>query len=82
MQEANAVSSEKAVEAYFLGKGQIKTKQWKRLQNGQVGNPYDVTLMTYIRNTIHHPDNTINLPYTETELDSSIKTMITILQTP
>ena len=59
-----------------------KIKQWKRLHNGQVGNPYDVTLMTYIRNTIHHPDNNNNLPYTETELENSIKTMIGILQTP
>lgn len=82
LQEANTVSSEAAIEAFFISKGQTKTKQWKRLQNGQVGNPYDVTLMTYIRNTIHHPDNTHNLPYTETELENSIKTMISILQTP
>ncbi|PJA05417.1 MAG: hypothetical protein COX71_06785 [Flavobacteriales bacterium CG_4_10_14_0_2_um_filter_35_18] len=76
------VSSETAIEAFFIGKGQTKTKQWKRLHNGQVGNPYDVTLMTYIRNTIHHLDNINNLPYTETELDNSIKIMINILQTP
>lgn len=82
LQEANTVSSEAAIEAFFIGKGQTKTKQWKRLHNGQVGNPYDVTLMTYIRNTIHHPDNNNNLPYTETELGNSIKTMIGILQTP
>ena len=82
LQEANTVSSEAAIEAFFIVKGQTKTKQWKRLHNGQVGNPYDVTLMTYIRNTIHHPDNTNNLPYTETELENSIKSMISILQTP
>jgi predicted ATP-dependent endonuclease of OLD family len=82
IQESNTVSTETAVEAFFLGKGQKKDKQWKRLHNGQVGNPYDITLMTFIRNTIHHPDNTHNLPYTETELEYSIKTMIRMLKIP
>lgn len=82
LQEANSSSSESAIEVFFVGKGQTKNKLWKRLHNGSVGNPYDVTLMTYIRNTIHHPDNTNNLPYTETELSNSIQAMINILQTP
>jgi predicted ATP-dependent endonuclease of OLD family len=82
LQEANTASSETVIETFFESKGQTKTKQWKRLHNGQVGSLYDVTLMTYIRNSIHHPDNTSNLPYTETELNDSIKTMISILKTP
>ena len=82
LQEANKISSEDAIEAFFIDKGQTKTKKWKRLMNGQVKNPYDITLMTYIRNTIHHPDNTNNLPFTESELDNSINTMIGLLQNP
>lgn len=81
LQEAKIASSEKAIEIFFVGNGQTKTKEWIRLDNEKVGNPYDVTLMTYIRNTIHHPNN-YNLPYTETELDNSIRAMINILQTP
>jgi predicted ATP-dependent endonuclease of OLD family len=79
LQEINAASSETAIETYFISKNMIKTKQWIRLQNGKVGNPYAVTIMTYIRNTIHHPDNTNNLPYTETELVASIRAMSNIL---
>ena len=37
------------------------------------GQSYDVTLCTYIRNQIHHPDNKRNTHYTPEELEQSIK---------
>lgn len=82
IQEKNCIASESMVEAFFVAKGITKTKKWKRLHNSVVGNPYDVTLLTYIRNSIHHSDNTNNLPYTEVELLESINLMVTILKTP
>lgn len=82
LQEKNAALTEANIEKFFISKGQTKSKQWKKLHNGQVSTPYDITLMTYIRNTIHHPENNNNLQFKETELDSSIKTMIQIIQTP
>lgn len=44
--------------------------------------PKDVTLMTFIRNRIHHPENTnpINKIYTPQNLDDSISKMIDIIK--
>lgn len=41
-----------------------------------------VTLMTYIRHIIHHPENTLNPSFTETELKDSIQEMLNILKHP
>lgn len=38
------------------------------------------TLQTFIRNSIHHPENNLNHPYSTIELDRSIKEMIVILR--
>ena len=82
LQEKNSVLTENATETFFVNKGIAKSKQWKRFKNGVVENPYDVSIMTYIRNIIHHPENTHNLKYTEQELFDSINIMIQILRTP
>ena len=39
----------------------------------------DFTLQTYIRNSIHHPENDKNAPYTEDELRNSIIKMTQII---
>ncbi len=41
---------------------------------------YDTTLPTKIRNIIHHPENTNNTIFTETELKSSIEFLISLLK--
>ncbi len=83
IQNMNSVLSESSVENFFEVKKIPKTKQWIKVeQNGQVNSPKDLTLMTYIRNAIHHSENTHNLPYSEVELKSSIETMISILKNP
>ena len=56
-----------------------KTKNWIREKNGGVLIPENVTLMTYIRNFIHHPENKHNIVYSSEELKESIKTMLSIL---
>lgn len=56
-------------------------KQWKRIKQGQVQSPYPCTIQTYIRNTIHHPENQENEMYNEQELKDSINGMVAILKT-
>lgn len=55
------------------------TKQWIRENNGVAQAPYGVTLQTFIRNHIHHPENRQNTLYTEDELKQSIEEMIGLL---
>lgn len=66
-------------ENYLVSKGVQKTKKWKKLKNGVVQPEQDATLPTYIRNFIHHPENTNNVKYTQAELEDSIKTLIPLL---
>lgn len=48
-------------------KGVIFSKQWIREQNGVALSPRNVTLQTFIRHHIHHPENNTMraIPYTE-----------------
>ena len=55
----------------------IYSKPW---HNERTGNKDDVSLSRYIRNSIHHPENKKNAPFTEKDLDESIKTMQRLVQ--
>jgi predicted ATP-dependent endonuclease of OLD family len=70
------------MEAYLIQRGIQQNYHWVRLTNGNPQPPEDVTLPTYIRNTIHHPENTANAKFTETELSDSIKSLIQLLPIP
>lgn len=59
--------------------GVQRNKKWIRLKNGTPLHPEDVTLMTYIRHSIHHPENTHNASYTETDLIRSIQEMLGVI---
>lgn len=62
---------------YFKSKSE---KLWRKLcKNGKTKDE-NYSLMYYIRNAIHHPENTLNIPYTEEELNDSIKKMLQIIQ--
>ncbi len=83
IKEKNNLSQEINVENFFVEHGIQKTKKWARMQNGIFGNAAPVTLMTYIRNVIHHPEaaNANNNPlgkcsFTDTELEQSIQQML------
>lgn len=52
----------------------------ERIDVGIVKPAYGVTLQTYIRNTIHHPENKENGGYTYSELVSSINEMRSFIQ--
>ena len=42
--------------------------------------PEDATLPYYIRNSIHHPENRLNKPYTDNELAESTENLIAVLK--
>lgn len=68
------------IEAFFEGKGVPKSKQWIKNINGEKQPPEDVTLMTFIRNSTHHPENSYNDEYTPEELKSSIEAMMSLIK--
>lgn len=67
---------EKEFDTFLQSMGAAKSKKWSRLRGGKQQPAYDVTLQTYIRNFIHHPENTCNVSYSENELRESIRDMI------
>lgn len=71
--------NENGFEQWLQDKNIQRTKQWIRERNGVAQTPTDVTLQTFIRNHIHHPENLQNTLYTEDELKQSIEEMIRLL---
>ena len=65
---------------WLNGKGLALSKQWIKKRGEKVDSPEPCTLQTYIRNIIHHPENTLNAPYAETEFEESIKGMVDLLK--
>lgn len=59
-----------------------KSKHWTREKDGSPGNVEDVTLQTFIRHKIHHPENKTmqSSNYTNDELRTSIDQMIEVLK--
>lgn len=74
--------NENGFEQWLQDKNIQRTKQWIRERNGVAQTPTDVTLQTFIRNHIHHPENRQNTLYTEDELKQSIEEMIGLLSLP
>ncbi|MDR1848218.1 MAG: ATP-binding protein [Bacteroidales bacterium] len=72
---------EEGFEKYLVaGNDVAKTKKWIRLKGGVAQPARDVTLPTYIRNFIHHPENKQNTKYTSDELKQSIEIMRKFIQ--
>lgn len=58
----------------------VLNREWIRTSEGQNHAPYPVTLETYIRNSIHHPENRSNsYRYSTIDLQMSIEEMLAIL---
>ena len=80
LQENSRCYSEGRFEKWLEGKGVLKNKQWIKEINGKPQPPYSVTLETYIRNSIHHPENRLNpYHYSSADLESSIEEMLSLL---
>lgn len=66
-------------ENWLVSHGLLRTKQWVRIKNGTPQPPQSSTLQTYIRNSIHHPENNLNALFTPQELRLAISEMIPIV---
>ena len=58
--------------------GIATSKEWKRNDGNR--KPYPVQICVYIRNYIHHPENSHNAEYTETELKDAIEQLISAIR--
>lgn len=80
LQEYSQCYSENDFEQWLENKGVSKNKQWIKVYKGQIQAPNPVTLETYIRNSIHHPENRFNsYQYSTIDLQMSIDEMLSIL---
>ncbi|MCI5072838.1 ATP-binding protein [bacterium] len=70
----------KSFETFLKNRAVKQNKTWIKIKdnNEEINEP--VTLHTYIRNSIHHPENRKNLEYSDKELKNSIEGMIEILK--
>lgn len=69
-------ASEKEIDNFLRSKGFASSKNWSRSET----KTYDTTLPIYIRNTIHHPENKRNDPYTAEELAESTKALVELIE--
>ena len=67
-------------EDYLVSKAIGQTKDYVRLKKDGTTESQKRTLPTYIRNIIHHPENTNNVKYTEAELKTSIESLVPLLK--
>ena len=74
-QKLTKTSSVKEFEKYLDDKGKNKSKEWIREEKGTLSTSKH-SIMSYIRNLIHHPENQYNDPYTPEELMNSIDKML------
>ncbi|MDR2722902.1 MAG: ATP-binding protein [Cellulomonadaceae bacterium] len=68
---------EKEIDSYLEGEGTSKTKTWIRTPSL---NSTKVTLPMYVRNSIHHPENTENDPVKPEELRKSIESLVAVVE--
>ncbi len=81
LQEIAKVGSIRGMENYFSQHGTSPSKEWTRKKSGEDETfCEEVTLMTFVRHSIHHPENPSNTSYTPEQLRSSIEKMIELLQ--
>lgn len=70
---------EEEFEKYLISKGFAQDQTYVRLKKDGTTESQTRTLPTRIRNIIHHPENTNNTRFTDTELKTSIDALIKIL---
>jgi hypothetical protein len=64
---------------YLVSKGSTKNKSYVHLKADGSTRNYMTTQHTYVRNVIHHPENTKNEKFNEADLRSSIETMMSLI---
>ncbi|MGH7239046.1 MAG: ATP-dependent nuclease [Candidatus Saccharimonadales bacterium] len=83
LQEISGAWKTKAFDEWLNQQGVDKSRQWTRENNGVAGQAANVTLQTFIRNKIHHPENTTMqaAEYSTDELSDSIEKMMALITT-
>ncbi|MBI2634738.1 ATP-binding protein [Candidatus Peregrinibacteria bacterium] len=76
LQEQNSKPKILDIENWFVSKGQTKEKKWRDSTSGQ---QVEETLITCIRNKIHHGDNQDRPDFSNAELEDSIRRMIKMI---
>jgi len=72
---------ENRFDSYLQSKGfKHHVKPWVKLKIDGTTEKLDRTTQTYIRNFIHHPENTHNKKYSDEDLKKSIEKMINLLR--
>lgn len=86
MLQAKAIEEEEENErehkfdSWLSSKGLEQNYYWIKEINGKVKEPVARTMQTYIRNSIHHPENQHNEKYSSDELKASIEIMANLLK--
>ncbi|MBL8049648.1 MAG: ATP-binding protein [Anaerolineales bacterium] len=69
------------LEQHFVNNGIGKTKKWIKVnKDGTIQPPKDMTLISYIRNFFHHPENKHNSEYSPLEFKESIQKLIQLVE--
>lgn len=63
------------VNTFLASKGIPQDRQWERPDRA----PYAVTLPVYVRNTIHHPENTANAAFNDDELLTATRALLGVV---
>lgn len=81
LQENNSAYTERDFETWIISKGIPTSMQWTPEKNGVPQTPRNVSLQTFIRNKIHHPENTTMQAtnFSIIELTQSINEMIGLI---
>lgn len=66
-------------ETYLNSVGVLSSKSWIKTEQDSSLTTKNVSLCTYIRHKIHHPENTHNVDFTKDELQQSLNSMITLI---
>ncbi|MGV2950802.1 ATP-dependent nuclease [Glutamicibacter sp. AGC46] len=69
-------ATEKEMDLFLVAEGIDKAKTWVR--NPRVR--YPATLPVYVRNSIHHPENSMNLSVTAEELHNSTRVLLGVVE--
>ena len=79
MQDDEENYREPKFDTWLTNKGMVQDVIWKRLEKNGDETPCNRTLSTYVRNSIHHPENRLNAPYTIEQLRLSIERLRGVL---
>lgn len=73
------VEKEYPFDSWLLSNGVPRCKCWNKVMRNGTVVPESCTLAYYIRNKIHHPENTLNVPFSNDEMKQSTAEMLSVI---